>query len=212
MTHSLHRHVNLESLVDDFIILCTPAKGVNARGAGEKLKKILRLFFDEGPANIGFYGMGSMADGLETEAVIASLHDTSRLRCCFDDRNKVATVVAKIKKDDLGLSVVISGTISEVLDMAHALELVPHTINLSCGILGKVDLLPEAPVLELSTMCGHGLISHRLASAILQKTRAGILDIEKGVDILRKPCTCGIFNPTRARDILAAQQEVINKT
>jgi hypothetical protein len=74
--------------------------------------------------------------------------------------------------------------------------------------LGDTDCLPDEPVLELSTMCGHGLISHRLASTIIQKTRAGVLDIEKAVAILRKPCTCGIFNPTRARGILAAQQNI----
>ena len=164
-----------------------------------------RIFKKAGPANIGFYGIGSIVDGLETEAVIASLHDTSRLRCCFDDRDKVAKVVAKIKKGNFGLSLVVSGKISEVLDMARELNLTPHTIHLSCDILGKIDLLPEEPVLELTTMCGHGLISHRLAAAVIQKTRAGALDIEKAVDILRKPCTCGIFNPTRARGILAAQ-------
>jgi hypothetical protein len=208
MTHSLHRQGKSESLKDDFVLLCTPAKGVNANGAGKKLKKILRIILEEGPANIGFYGIGSVADGLETEAVIASLDDTSRLRCCFDDRDKLAAAVEKIKKGNFGLSIVISGGISEVQDLARELALTPHTIHLSCGILGDTDCLPDEPVLELSTMCGHGLISHRLASTIIQKTRAGVLDIEKAVAILRKPCTCGIFNPTRARGILAAQQNI----
>ena len=208
MTHSLHRQGKSESLKDDFVLLCTPAKGVNAKGAGKKLKKILRIILEEGPANIGFYGIGSVADGLETEAVIASLNDTSRLRCCFDDRDKLVAAVEKIKKGNFGLSIVISGGISEVQDLARELDLTPHTIHLSCGILGDTDCLPDEPVLELSTMCGHGLISHRLASTIIQKTRAGVLDIEKAVAILRKPCTCGIFNPTRARGILAAQQNI----
>lgn len=211
MTHSLHRKGDSESLKNDFVFLCTPSKGRNSKGASKKLKQILSILLTANPTNIGFYGVGSMADCLDTKAVADSLNDNSRLRCCFDERAKVEFVLEQIKEGDFGLSVVISGVIAEVLDIARGVGLTPHTINLSCGVLGNTDLLPEGPILEISTMCGHGMISHRLVSVIINKIKSGTLDVEKAVAILCKPCTCGIFNPTRARAILVGQQEANHK-
>ncbi len=206
MTHSLHRRGHPENLKGDFVFLCTPAKGVNTSGAGKKLKNILRILMESDVANIGFYGIGSLADEWDEEVIAASIDEYSRLRCCFDRKEALRTVLQEIKAGDFGLSVVVSGLIPEVLDMARELGLVPHTINLSCGVFGNTSLLPGQPVLELTTMCGHGLISHRLAAAVIRKIRAGSLDVGAGVEILRKPCTCGIFNPTRAGAILSEQK------
>jgi len=202
MTHSLHRQGSVESLRGDYVFLCTPAKGVNNKDAAGKLLRVLDILLEIGPANIGFYGHGNMISGINIEAVKQTLHDNSRLRCCFDDKAKLMEALRRIKSENLGLSITISGLISELKGLCKELSLEPHTVNLSCGIFGKTDRLPNRQILEISTMCGHGMISHRLAEDVIDKLRKGSIDIDAAVRQLGAPCTCGIFNPSRTREIL----------
>jgi hypothetical protein len=207
MTHSLHRLGSEDSLKGDFVFLCTPAIGINDKGSTLKLIRILEILLEVGPKNIGFYGHGSLLDDISIEAIKKTIHDTSRLRCCFDDREKLEEVLRVLKNEDLGLSITVSGLISEVKDICEELDLKPHTINISCGIFGRIDRLPQRKILEISTMCGHGMISHGLAENIIKRAQEGNIDMDKAVYQLGKPCTCGIFNPSRAykiiKDILA---------
>jgi len=46
-------------------------------------------------------------DDISIEAIKESIHDTSRLRCCFDDREKLEEVLRIIKNEDLGLSITV---------------------------------------------------------------------------------------------------------
>lgn len=155
-----------------------------------------------GPTSIGFYGHGSLLDDISIEAIKKTIHDTSRLRCCFDDREKLEEVLRRIKVEDLGLSITLSGLLTELENIYEALDLKPHTINISCGIFGKIDRLPRRKILEISTMCGHGMISHGLAENIIKRAQEGNIDMDKAVYQLGKPCTCGIFNPSRAHKII----------
>jgi hypothetical protein len=202
MTHSLHRCGNEESLRKDYVFLCTPAKGVNHQGAAEKLIKILDIVMDVGPSNIGFYGHGSLLSNISIDKVKSKFHDNSRVRCCFDDKEKLKEVLKRVKKEDLGLSITVSGLINELKEISNELELKPHTINVSCGVFGKVDRLPPKEVMEISTMCGHGMISFGLVKSVIKKLLEGKLSFNEAVHQLGEPCTCGIFNPSRAHDIL----------
>ena len=207
MTHSLHRRGSEDSLQHDYVFLCTPAKGVNNKGASQKLIQILDILMEVGPSNIGFYGHGSLLNGVSIEDVKKTLHDNSRLRCCFDDKEKLKQVLRRIKAEDLGLSITVSGLISELKDICTELSLKPHTINISCGCFGKVERLPPTKILEISTMCGHGMISYELVESIIGRLREGTLELDEATRQLGEPCTCGIFNPSRARDIL---QDIIH--
>ncbi len=202
MTHSLHRLGEERSLEKDYVLLCTPAAGISTKGAREKLQRILDLVMEIGPVNIGFYGFGSTISGLRIQEVRESLEDHSRLRCCFDDREKVKEILRRLHSEDLGLSVTVSGPTSELVDIGHELGLTPHTINMSCGIFGRADLLPDKGILEISTMCGHGMIAHGLVEHVIDKLRSGKTEMHEAVRTLGGPCTCGIFNPTRAQEIL----------
>ena len=202
MTHSLYRLGSEDSLKGDFIFLCTPATGINDKDSTLKLIRILEILLEVGPTNIGFYGHGSLLDDISIEAIKKTIHDTSRLRCCFDDREKLEEVLRRIKVEDLGLSITVSGLLTELENIYEALDLKPHTINISCGIFGKIDRLPRRKILEISTMCGHGMISHGLAENIIKRAQEGNIDMDKAVYQLGKPCTCGIFNPSRAHKII----------
>ncbi len=202
MTHSLHRLGGEQSLKRDYVLLCTPAAGIRTKGAREKLQRILDLVMEVGPANIGFYGFGNMLTGLRMEEVRESLKDHSRLRCCLDDRDKVKEVLRRLVSEDLGISVTVSGPVSELERIGRELGLTPHTIHMSCGTFGKADLLPDREILEISTLCGHGMIAHGLVADVIEKLRDGGMKMQEAVRTLGGPCTCGIFNPSRAQEIL----------
>jgi len=60
---------------------------------------------------------------------------------------------------DLGVSVVVSGLISEVKDVCDDIGLNMHTVNLALGEFGRKELLPTEKTLEITTMCGHHCVS-----------------------------------------------------
>ena len=78
----------------------------------------------------------------------------------------------------------------------------PHTTNHSLGIWGNASLLPDGPVLEITTMCGHGMTSRYLVDDLVKKIEGGSLSIEKAAIELGQPCVCGLFNPKRAEMLL----------
>jgi hypothetical protein len=202
MTHSLHRQGSEESLNKDYVFLCTPSKGINNRGAKEKLLRVLDIVMATKPSNIGFYGHGSLLNNISISDVKESFNDNSRIRCSYDSKENIKETLRLIKSEDLGLSITVSGLIKEIKEISCELGLKPHTINISCGYYGKTNRLPSSKVLELSTMCGHGMISFDLVQDIILKLKDGEIDDEHAVHQLGKPCTCGIFNLTRAREIL----------
>jgi len=143
-----------------------------------------------------------MLNNVAIDDVKKGFHDNSRVRCCFDDREKLKEVLKRVKDEDLGLSITVSGLISEIEAISRELEITPHTVNISCGVFGNVDRLPEKEILEMSTMCGHGVVSANLVREAMDRLREGELDVDEAVRKLGGPCTCGIFNPSRAREIL----------
>ena len=74
----------------------------------------------------------------------------------------------------------------------------------SLGVWGKTELLPSKEVLEITTMCGHAMVAANLVEKIIEDIKKGKTTPEKAAKKLAKPCECGIFNPTRAAELLAA--------
>lgn len=202
MTHSLHRLGTCENLQNDYVILVTPAVGVNHENSQDKLRDILDKIFELGPNNIGSYETGTVYSGATIEDIKAQLSETPRVRCCFSDKEKVKKLVKYIKENDFGLSVTLSGLTDEVLKLSQELGIKPHSINLSLGIYGKTKKLPPEEVLEFVTMCGHGMISKNLVAKLIEDVRQGKKSIEKAAEIMAKPCVCGIFNTERAKKLL----------
>lgn len=206
MTHSLHRQGSVESLKNDFVIFAYSSKGINMAGAPPKLRRIAEVVFDAGPVNAGTSRRNkSIANGLwDKETAMADQEDARSFICCFDDREKVKQVLSTLRDEELGISVVVSGLIDQVMEMAAELQLNPHTINLSAGVLGKKDLLPEAPVIDFTTMCGHSLIPNDLVRKAIDEVRAGTKTPEEAAVMAAVPCNCGIVNIARAARLLSA--------
>jgi hypothetical protein len=192
-----------ENLKEDYVILVTPAVGINNVNSQDKLRNILDKIFELGPTNIGSYETGTIFSGATIEQIKEQLSETPRVRCCFSDREKIKELVRYIKEKDFGLSVTISGLTEDVLKMAEELNINPHSINLSLGIYGKTEKLPSEEVLEFITMCGHGMISRHLVAKLIDEVRQGKRTIDKAAEIMARPCVCGIFNTERAKKLLA---------
>ncbi len=207
MTHSLHRQGSVESLGDDFVIYARGARGINMEGAAPKVRRIVDIVFDEGPINAGDspHHASIAAGTLDREKALEYQEDTRGFICCFDDREKVKHVLERLKEEELGISIVVSGLIDEVKALARETSLKPHTINLSLGVWGKQELLPGPEVLEFSTMCGHGLVPTMLVKKALAEIASGRCTPEDAARMVGKPCICGIVNLTRgARQLRAA--------
>ena len=54
----------------------------------------------------------------------------------------------------------------------------------------------------LSTMCGHGMIAHSMAKKMIDWVKEGRRTPDEAVTYLARFCSCGVFNPSRAKRIL----------
>jgi hypothetical protein len=93
--------------------------------------------------------------------------------------------------------------IDEVIPLAQEVGMKPHTINLSLGIIGKTELLPEEGILELTTMCGHALISAALVRKGIREVACGEKTPREASNMVGKPCVCGIYNLDRSDRLLS---------
>jgi len=200
MTHSLHRRGTAESLSEDFVVLMVRAVGINDADYLSKVQEFLRIALRHNPKNIGSEMKGSMYS-YPPEEVIAEARGDSH--AVFDNPQAVTEFLKDLKKADLGLSVVVSGIFELVDECLEKAGLKHHTANFSLGIWGKTEKLPSDDILEITTMCGHGLVSTNLVKAMLQEIKAGTKTPEEAAKILTPNCTCGIFNPARAAKLLA---------
>lgn len=203
MSHSLHRHGTIDNLQNDYTFYARASRYVNREGCGPKLRKILNIFLSEKPVNFGSSQVEkSFKGGLKPEEYAATLDKGYGVACCFSNKETVKLVLKKLKEADIGISIVVSGLIDEVVKIAKEIGLKPHTAFLSLGIHGKKALLPEEKVIEMTTMCGHGLVASRLTRVVMEKVKNGKMTPEKGATLLAQPCPCGIFNSDRCETLL----------
>jgi hypothetical protein len=201
MTHSLHRRGTAESLSGDYVILCLPAVGFNDEDHDSKLREFLRIALRHDPANIGAITVGNMYSH-KAQEVVDSAHGI--VHAVFVSKDVVSEVLKDLKEANLGMSVVVSGIFENVDECAEKAGLKHHTANFSLGIWGKTEKLPSNDILEVTTMCGHAMISTNLVKAMVDEVKAGRKTPEEAAKVLAPQCACGIFNPTRAAKLLAA--------
>lgn len=201
MTHSLHRRGNAESLENDYVLLVTAASGINHVGSKERMRQVLDLVWEIGPANIGSYDAGTVLAGYSIDDIKAALNEVPRVRCSFSSKEKIREIVRRLKKMDLGLSVTIEGPTAIIEDMCRELQIKPHSLNMSLDIWGKTEQLPAEEVLEFVTMCGHGLVSQHLVKKAINEVTTGRMTPAAAARLVGRPCVCGIFNPDRAEQL-----------
>jgi hypothetical protein len=217
MTNTLHRYGDAESLKNDFIVFAIPARGKNDAGCVPKLRKFLRMALKHHPVNIGDGSKGGMyrpSQSLnplvhwsrdnepEIQAVIEKVSGATVVAAVFDDEKNVQGFVRELREADLGLSINISATIAGAHACCREAGLARHSVEYSLGFMGKTDRLAERPVLELSTMCGHGMVSFGLARKMIDWVKEGRRTPEQAAVYLCRFCSCGIYNPVRACAIL----------
>jgi len=201
MTNTLHRQGTHDSLSRDYVIFFHTAMGINRKGSGPKMQRFLRLALEEGAINIGVNKVNLFTAG-DIEKAIAAVTDESHATATFSDFEGIRRLVRKLKQEDHGLSLVISGLTDEVDAMLRAEGIVRHSIEHSLGILGQTERLPTVQILELTSMCGHGCVSHNHARKMIDWTKLGKLTPKKAAAHLARPCSCGAFNVDRAEELL----------
>jgi len=201
MTHTLHRRGSAESLSNDFPMLSIRAMGFNDEGSDEKLEQFLRIAVRHNPVNIGAVSLGNMFSH-EAEEIIAKAHGV--VHAVFDNPHAVVACLRDLKAADVGMSVVVSGILDEVNKCCKDAGLKRHTVEFSLGVWGETDRLPPEEVLEVATMCGHGLVAAGLVTDMVEQIRTGARTAEDAAKELTRQCTCGVFNPVRAAKLLSA--------
>ncbi len=217
MTNTLHRFGAPETLQDDYIVFAIAARGINEQGASAKLREFLRLALKHHPVNVGSGAKGGVyhasqnltpmahwrrKDELDFKAYVESLDSSSSAAAVFDQSANLEAFLADLKQAELGLSV----NVSSLADTAHACcrraGLTRHSVGYSLGFHGDLNLLPDRHILEVSTMCGHGMVSHNLVRKMLDWVKEGRRTPKQAATYMARFCSCGVFNPTRAACIL----------
>lgn len=203
MTHSLHREGTLDSLNKDFALFIYPARGFNYKGSAPKISHMMELLYQSGPSNMIVSTLRrNLYSGVRPEEVLNSIKDGARIYSTFHSREKLKEAIIALKKADEGISIVVSGLIDRVREIASEIGLSPHTINLSLGIHGNKKQLPPSDIRQFTTMCGHGMVSPSLVRDVIRRIKTGKLNAWEGSLILAGPCTCGIYNPNRSEELL----------
>ncbi|MEM3429803.1 MAG: hypothetical protein QXI59_06900 [Candidatus Bathyarchaeia archaeon] len=201
MTHTLHRSGTVESLSIDYPILVIAAQGINSKDSAPKFRKALEIILKHNPVNFGDMRTGNyFRKGLKP--ILNSTKENSIVHGVFTNKKDLEECLKELKEADLGLSVVVSGLFSEVWPTLKNIGLKPHSLNISLGVFGKKELLPEQEILDITTMCGHHCVSPLLVKKMVSDIKRDKISIEEAARELAKPCVCGVFNPLRAEELL----------
>ena len=217
MTNTLHRFGDAESFRDDYVIFAMCSKGRNDRDSLPKLKRFLELAVPFKPVNLGdaIHG-GALRPSKnmnpashwnrdtapDFQAVISGLTGPTTVAAVFDNRVSAEDFVKAVKDADLGLSINISTSVDGAEQCCFAAGIPRHSVGYSLGFEGSTEKLPGSKVMMLSTMCGHGMVSHSLAKKLIDWVREGRRTPEQAAAYMTRFCSCGVFNPTRAARIL----------
>ena len=216
MTNTLHRYGRSESFGDDYIIFAIPCKGKNDQGAVDKLKTFLRICAKHKPANMGNSSFGGYRPSChlwptvhwkrdntpDYESVIDAVHKPGTVAAVFESREKVQACLGDVIDADLGLSINVSTSVEGAKYVAENCGIKRHSVEYSLGFFDPHDHLPNSQVLELATMCGHGMVSFNFAKKMLDRLREGRRTTEQVVAALARFCPCGVYNPERAKRLL----------
>ena len=202
MTHTLHRTGSEQSLSEDFVVLMMPSKDINHEGSAPKLRRFFELALENDAIKIGDCRSGNEYHQGGVEKVMSNVEDRAVIHAVFKDEKSLVFMLEALRQENLGLSVVVSGLFDKVEKCCRKAGLEKHTINQSMGRWGRIDELPPEPVLEVNTMCGHGMVTVGLINKVVEEIKRGDISAEEGAEELFKPCMCGIFNPHRAARLL----------
>jgi hypothetical protein len=203
MTNTLHRRGTQDSLKNDYVIFSLPARSVNAQGSTPKVQEFIRICLKYNPVNMGDGRHGNvLKDHVDIQEFITQKKDGEMAAAVFTDMEAVQKVIAELIQADLGISINVSGLLEEVQTCCRKGGIERHSVEHSLGIWGAKDRLPEREILEVNTLCGHGLVSFNLIRKMVEYVRLRRLTAKEAAKTLAKCCECGVFNPARAEQLL----------
>jgi hypothetical protein len=203
MTNTLHRQGAAEDLKEDYVIFVTMARGINRDGSAPKIHEFLRICQKYNPINIGSSKMGTvLQDDVSYQDLVTGLKDGSTSAAVFTDLDTLKKVLAELIEAELGISINVSGLLEGVQECCHANGIERHSVEHSLGFWGSQDRLPEREVLEINTLCGHGMVSFSLIRKMMEQVRMRRLTPREAAEIMGRCCECAVFNTTRAERLL----------
>ena len=203
MTHTHYREGSIESLKKDFVFVITGAKGYNKTGCAPRLREMTKLATQYLPVNMGCMEYGNLSRGIPANSIIENIKDSDLIQVVFDNKEDAVKALKSLKEADLGISVVISGLHEEVKDIVKKAGVAdyPHTANITIGFMGKKSLAAPDDIRQVTTMCGHHMISGKIVEHLVERVKSGrVTPLEAAVQV-SKQCTCGAFNTKRAEKI-----------
>lgn len=228
MTNTLHRYSDhyaheagdeVPPVTDDYIVFAMASKGVNDDGIVQKYRAFLKLALEHHPVNIGDATHGgwlrpqrsltptnhwSRERTPDPETVLAGIDGPSTVAAVFDRYENMKAFVDALAKADIGVSINIAAPMDAAHRCCKEAGLPRHSVEYSLGFRGRVEKLPEARTLELSTMCGHGMVSAAFARKMLDWVKENRRTPAEAAAYLTRFCSCGVFNTARAERLLEA--------
>jgi len=217
MTNTLHRYGDADSFRDDYVVFAMCCRGQNDEDVVPKLRKFLELAVPYKPVNLGDSRRGGALRASKSmgplshwkrdmkpdfQMVIQGVSTPMTAAAVFDNRIAAEDFLKTVKEADLGLSVNISTSIDGADQCCHVADTCRHSVGYSLGFQGKTEHLPNEDILKLSTMCGHGMVSTSLAKKMVDWVKEGRRTPDEAVTYMTRFCSCGVFNPSRAKRIL----------
>ncbi len=203
MTNTLHRRGTPESLKNDYVIFCTLARGVNSEGSTPKIQEFIRICQKYNPANMGDARHGNiLMDDVDIQKLLDQKEDGEGAAAVFHDLDTLRKVMEDLIKADLGVSINVSGLLGDVQSCCRKAGIERHSAEHSLGIWGAKDRLPEREILEVNTLCGHGMVSFNLIRKMVEYVKLRRLTAREAAKTMAKCCECGAFNPVRAEKLL----------
>jgi len=202
MTNTLHRQGSPEDLKGDYVVFVTLARDINKEGSAPKIHEFLRICNKYNPVNTGSSKMGSVLMNDIIFDDLMNLKDGSTSAAVFPDLETLNQVLAELIEADLGISINVSGLLEGVQECCHKNHIERHSVEHSLGFWGAKDRLPERDVLEINTLCGHGMVSFNLIRKMMELVRMRKLTPKQAANIMGKCCECAVFNTTRAEHLL----------
>lgn len=203
MTNTLHRRGSRDSLKNDYVIFCTPAKSINAEGSSSKIQEFIRICLKYRPVNMGDGRQGNILQkDMDVEKFLSKQKDGEGIAAVFTDLETLRKVVEELIQADLGISINISGLLDEVQTCCRKVGIERHSVEHSLGVWGSKDRLPEREIMEVNTLCGHGMVSFNLIRKMVEYVRLRRLTPKGAANIMARCCECGVFNPVRAEKLV----------
>lgn len=217
MTHTLHRTGDIDSLACDYVVQIMASKKKEGKNVylytfnkleiGAYIGKLVVIFLQFFPDfTIKFEKILKNIENFHPifRAIRRFLIFNINLKylVVIESKNELIEYIKKLKDMNLGMSVVVSGLFSEVFDALHCTSLRPHTVQFSLGVFGKTELLPQKKILEITTMCGHNMVSFELVKNLVIKIKQNKISTDIAAELISKQCPCTAINKSRTIKIL----------